>query len=150
MRPDDGRVISNFICQALSGEDITVHGDGSQTRSFCYVDDTVEGLMRLMDSEHPAMPVNIGNPEELPVRRLVERIVVLTGTASKIIECPLPQDDPSRRRPDISRAKAVLDWEPRVSLEQGLRATIRWFEAEQNGLAAPIAIDAPEFATAAE
>ena len=106
--------------------------------------------MRLMDSAQPAMPVNIGNPEELPIRLLVERIVALTGTISKIVERPLPEDDPSRRRPDISRAKALLDWEPRVKLEQGLEATIRSFEAERNRLAAPITIDAREFATAAE
>ena len=128
MRPDDGRVISNFICQALNGDDITVYGDGSQTRSFCFVDDTVEGLMRLMESEHPTMPVNIGNPEELPVRRLVERIVALTGSLSKIVARPLPEDDPTRRRPDISRAKRLLDWSPSVALEQGLAATVRWFE----------------------
>ena len=150
MRPDDGRVISNFICQALSGDDITVYGDGSQTRSFCYIDDTVEALMRLMHSEHPAMPVKIGNPEELSVRLLVDRIIALTGTVSKIVERPLPKDDPSRRRPDISRAKALLGWEPAVGLAQGLEATIRGFEAEQNRLAAPITIDSPEFATAAE
>lgn len=150
MRPDDGRVISNFVCQALSGDDITIYGDGSQTRSFCYVDDTVEGLLRLMDCDHPTMPVNIGNPEELSVRVLVDRIVALTGTQSRIVERPLPQDDPSRRRPDISRAKALLDWEPGIDLERGLEATIRWFEIERNRRAAPIYVDAPEFATAAE
>jgi UDP-glucuronate decarboxylase len=150
MRPDDGRVISNFICQALSGEDITVYGDGSQTRSFCFVDDTVEGLMRLMDSEHPPMPVNIGNPEELAIRVLVDRIIALTGSLSNIVERALPEDDPSRRRPDISRAKALLDWQPSVDLDQGLESTIRWFEAEQNRVAASITIEAPELATAAE
>ena len=150
MRPDDGRVISNFICQALSGDDITVYGDGSQTRSFCFVDDTVEGLMRLMDSEHPTMLVNIGNPEELPVRLLVERIVALTGGVSKVVERPLPEDDPTRRRPDISRAKALLDWTPSVDLEQGLTATVRWFEVERKRVAEAITIEAPEFATAAE
>jgi len=150
MRPDDGRVVSNFICQALSGEDITVYGDGSQTRSFCYVDDTVEGLTRLMDSEQATGPVNIGNPEELTVRRLVDRIVALTGTLSRIVERPLPEDDPTRRRPDISRAKNLLDWAPRVDLDEGLRDTIRWFEVEQNRLAAPIFVDSSELATAAE
>jgi UDP-glucuronate decarboxylase len=150
MRPDDGRVVSNFICQALRGEDITVYGDGTQTRSFCYVDDTVEGLMRLMDSEHPALPVNIGNPEELSVRSLVDRIVELTGTSPKIVEQPLPEDDPSRRRPDISRAKELLGWEPRVGLDQGLEATIHWFEDEQNRIAAPMYMDAPGTALAAE
>lgn len=150
MRADDGRVVSNFICQALGGDDITVYGDGSQTRSFCYVDDTVEGLFRLMDSDHPAIPVNIGNPEELSVRALVDRIVELTGTSPRIVEQRLPEDDPSRRKPDISRAKELLGWEPRVTLDQGLEATILWFENEQNRLAAPMYVDAPPIATAAE
>ena len=150
MRPDDGRVVSNFICQALRGEDITVYGDGTQTRSFCYVDDTVEGLMRLMDSGHPALPVNIGNPQELSVRSLVDRIVELTGTSPRVVEQALPEDDPSRRRPDISRAKELLGWEPRVGLDQGLEATIHWFEDEQNRIAAPMYMDAPGTALAAE
>ena len=150
MRADDGRVISNFICQALSGEDITVYGDGSQTRSFCYVDDTVEGIIRLTDCKDADAPVNIGNPEELSIRLLVDRIVALTGSLSTVVQCPLPQDDPTRRRPDISRAKRLLGWEPTVELIQGIEATIRWFEVEQNRLAPAILIETPPFATAAE
>lgn len=133
MRPDDGRVVSNVICQALSGKDITVHGDGSQTRSFCYVSDMVDGLMRLMDSEPaPGAPVNLGNPVELTVSDLVHRVLALTGSKSDIVHRPLPVDDPRRRRPDISRAKALLGWEPRVALQEGLEATAAWFADEQN------------------
>ena len=133
MRPDDGRVVSNVICQALSGEDITVYGDGSQTRSFCYVSDMVDGLMRLMDSEpSPGAPVNLGNPVELTVCDLVERVLTLTGSSSKIVHLPLPMDDPRRRRPDIGRAKAILGWEPRVGLQEGLEATAAWFSDEQH------------------
>jgi UDP-glucuronate decarboxylase len=131
MRPDDGRVVANFVCQALTGADITVYGDGRQTRSFCYVGDMVDGLMGLMESD-VAGPVNLGNPHEVDVHELVERVLRLTGSASKMVHRPLPVDDPRRRRPDISRAKAVLGWEPRVSLEQGLEATIAWF-AEKRG-----------------
>jgi len=128
MRPDDGRVVSNVICQALSGQDITVYGDGSQTRSFCYASDLVDGLMRLMDSEPaPGAPVNLGNPVELTVNDLVERVLNMTGSASRMINLPLPQDDPRRRRPDIGRAKAILGWEPKVDLQQGLEATVEWF-----------------------
>jgi UDP-glucuronate decarboxylase len=116
MRPDDGRVVSNVICQALSGEDVTIYGDGSQTRSFCYVSDLVDGLMRLMDSEpSPGAPVNIGNPVELTVNDLVARVTAMTGSLSKVINLPLPVDDPRRRRPDIGRAKAILGWEPPMS-----------------------------------
>jgi UDP-glucuronate decarboxylase len=133
MRPDDGRVVSNVVCQALSGEDITVYGDGSQTRSFCYASDMVEGLMRLMDSDpSPGAPVNLGNPVELTVNDLVERVIAMTGSGSKVINLPLPQDDPRRRRPDISRAKAILGWEPKVELQQGLEATVDWFSNEQH------------------
>jgi UDP-glucuronate decarboxylase len=132
MRADDGRVISNIVCQALEGDDITIYGDGSQTRSFCFVDDTVEGLMRLMDREHPTMPVNIGNPEELTVRELVDRVVALTGTKSRIVTRSLPVDDPRRRKPDIRRAIALLDWRPTVDLDHGLKATIAWFERAEN------------------
>jgi UDP-glucuronate decarboxylase len=131
MRADDGRVISNMICQAIQGDDVTIYGDGSQTRSFCFVDDTVEALVRLMASEHPAMPVNIGNPEELSVSALAERIIALTGTSSRIVRRPLPTDDPTRRRPDIGRALALLDWRPTFDLDRGLEATIRWFEDAQ-------------------
>lgn len=145
MRPDDGRVISNMICQALAGEDITIYGDGSQTRSFCFVDDTVEALLRLMDSEHPAMPVNIGNPQELTVRALAERVVAMTDTPSRIVQRPLPMDDPTRRRPDISRAAALLGWRPTVDLERGLAETIRWFEdAQMRGAIARPLVEAAE------
>ncbi len=133
MRADDGRVVSNIVCQALSGEDITIYGDGSQTRSFCYVSDMIEGLMRLMDSEPaPGAPVNLGNPVELTVSDLAERVIALTGSRSRLVHMPLPVDDPRRRRPDISRAKAILGWEPKVGLQQGLEATAEWFSDEQN------------------
>ncbi len=149
MRADDGRVISNVICQALEGDDITLYGDGAQTRSFCYVDDTVEGLMRLMDSDHPTIPVNIGNPEELSVRELIDRVVAMTRTSSRIVAMPLPVDDPRRRKPDISRAIELLDWRPTIALEQGLAATVAWFEDENNRLAQRQFADAP-FVAAAE
>jgi UDP-glucuronate decarboxylase len=133
MRPDDGRVVSNVLCQALSGEDITVYGDGTQTRSFCYVSDMVDGLMRLMDSDPaPGAPVNLGNPIELTVSDLVDRVLALTGSNSRIVHRPLPMDDPRRRRPDISRAKALLGWEPKIGLQEGLEATAAWFADEQN------------------
>ncbi|HYG27444.1 MAG TPA: UDP-glucuronic acid decarboxylase family protein [Caulobacteraceae bacterium] len=125
----DGRVVSNFVSQALNGDDITIYGDGKQTRSFCYVDDLVDGLNRLIryDGSQPG-PVNIGNPIELTLHELVDVILELTGSSSEIVYRPLPVDDPKRRKPDISKAKALLDWEPRTSLEMGLRATIEWFE----------------------
>ena len=151
MRCDDGRVVSNVVCQALSGKDITIYGDGSQTRSFCFVSDMVEALSRLMDSDRAVgMPVNLGNPNELTVKRLVDMVVAMTGTDSRVVYHPLPEDDPRRRKPDISRAKELLGWEPRVDLEQGLEATIRWFDDERNRVAAPMYIDAPAMATAAE
>ncbi len=131
MRADDGRVVSNLVCQALNGDDITVHGDGSQTRSFCFVDDLVEGLMRLMDSEAAAgLPVNLGNPNELSVRDLVALVLEMTGSGSRIMLRPLPVDDPRRRKPDVGRAKQLLDWAPQIDLEQGLRATIDYFREE--------------------
>jgi UDP-glucuronate decarboxylase len=131
MDPDDGRVVSNVICQALSGAPVTIYGDGSQTRSFCYVDDLVEGILRLMayDGSQPG-PVNLGNPDELTVSDLVERVMRMTGSNSPVTQRPLPQDDPRRRKPDISRAKALLGWEPAVSLEEGLEATIPYFASE--------------------
>ena len=131
MDPDDGRVVSNVICQALAGEPITIYGDGSQTRSFCYVDDLVDGLLALMahDGEQPG-PVNLGNPNELTVRDLVDRVVALTGTRSPVTYRPLPQDDPRRRRPDISLAQQLLGWEPKVGLQQGLEATTAYFAEE--------------------
>jgi nucleoside-diphosphate-sugar epimerase/spore maturation protein CgeB len=151
MRCDDGRVVSNIVCQALSGDDITVYGDGTQTRSFCYVDDMIEGLLRLMGSDRAAgMPVNLGNPNELTVRQLVDVVVALTGTESRLVYRPLPEDDPQRRKPDISRAAKLLDWRPTVDLEQGLEATIAWFEDEANRVVQPMFVDAPAMATAAE
>ena len=132
MRPDDGRVVSNVICQAIADEPITVYGDGSQTRSFCYVSDMVEGLMRLMDSEPaPGAPVNLGNPNELTVSDLVTRVLALTGSRSEVVHMPLPVDDPRRRRPDIGRAEAILGWSPTVDLQTGLEATAAWFAKEQ-------------------
>jgi UDP-glucuronate decarboxylase len=127
MREDDGRVVSNVICQALSGEDITVYGDGSQTRSFCYVSDLVAGLMRLMDSDVTDGPVNLGNPLELTVCDLVDRVVQMTGSRARIAYLPLPIDDPRRRRPDISRARDRLGWQPRIGLQEGLEKTAAWF-----------------------
>jgi UDP-glucuronate decarboxylase len=128
---EDGRVVSNVIRQALAGEDITVYGDGRQTRSFCYVDDLVDGLMRLMacEDELPG-PINLGNPNELTVNELVERVVRLTDSLSTVVTRPLPVDDPKRRRPDISRARDLLGWAPATAVEDGLKATIAWFEGE--------------------
>jgi dTDP-glucose 4,6-dehydratase len=126
MRVQDGRAIPAFLSQALRGEDVTVFGDGSQTRSLCYVSDLVDGIYRLMMSD-TADPVNIGNPHELTIRQLAERIVALTGSSSRIVERPLPVDDPRVRQPDISRARAILGWEPKVSLEEGLPRTLEYF-----------------------
>jgi len=129
MHPQDGRVVSNFIVQALRGEDITVYGDGSQTRAFCYVDDLIEGFVRMMATDDEVTgPVNLGNPHEIPVRELAERIIALTGSRSQLVYRPLPQDDPMQRCPDISRAQALLDWQPRVPLEDGLKQTIAYFD----------------------
>jgi UDP-glucuronate decarboxylase len=131
MHPDDGRVVSNLICQALSDREITLYGDGSQTRSFCYVSDMVDALMALMEAEFDGMePVNVGNPTELTVRELADRVVEMTGTRNRVVYRPLPQDDPRRRRPDISRAKALLGWAPRVELAEGLAKTCAWFAEE--------------------
>lgn len=131
MRPDDGRVVSNFIVQALRNEDITVYGDGSQTRSFCYVDDLIEGFHRLMYGPHVIhAPVNMGNPNEFTVRELAERIMDITGSSSRIVHRPLPVDDPRQRRPDITVAKRELGWEPGVVLDDGLKATIAFFERQ--------------------
>ena len=128
MHPADGRVVSNFIMQALKGEPITIYGDGSQTRSFCYVDDLIRGLMSLMDTGPDVTgPINIGNPNEFTVRELAEKVIELTGSSSRIVEEPLPQDDPRQRQPDISKAKRDLGWEPTVQLEQGLTQTIDYF-----------------------
>jgi UDP-glucuronate decarboxylase len=131
MNPDDGRVISNIVCQALTGEPVTIYGDGSQTRSFCYVADMVQGLRRLMECDLVRLEaINLGNPHELMVSEVAERVIAMTGSTSKLITLPLPVDDPRRRRPDIGRARAVLQWEPSVPLEEGLRATIEWFAQE--------------------
>ncbi len=129
MHPNDGRVVSNFIVQALRGQDITLYGNGAQTRAFCYVDDLIGGLLRLMATPPDVIgPINIGNPQEITVRELAERIIALTGSRSRLVHRPLPQDDPMQRCPDISRAEAVLDWRPLVGLEHGLGQTIRYFE----------------------
>ncbi|HEU0045004.1 UDP-glucuronic acid decarboxylase family protein [Sphingomonas sp.] len=130
MHPEDGRVVSNLICQALSDRDITLYGDGSQTRSFCYVSDMVDALTALMESNVGMEPVNVGNPVELTVKELADHVVALTGTRNKVVYLPLPVDDPRRRRPDISRAKALLGWEPRVGLAEGLEKTCAWFAEE--------------------
>ncbi len=130
MRPRDGRVVSNFIVQALSGEPITIYGDGSQTRSFCYASDEVEGIFRLfMRGDHN--PTNVGNPDEYTVRQLAELVVELTGTSSGIVHEPLPVDDPKVRKPDITRARAMLDWEPTVHVREGLARTIEYFRSLQ-------------------
>ena len=129
MHPNDGRVVSNFIVQALKGEPITIYGDGSQTRSFCFASDLVSGLIALMDSgPETTGPINLGNPVEFTVRELAALVIALTGSRSKIVHQPLPHDDPKQRKPDISLAKAQLGWEPRISLDQGLRQTIAYFE----------------------
>ena len=133
MRPHDGRVVSNFIVQALKGEPLTVYGSGKQTRSFCFVEDEIEGLIKLMlapDSGDIHGPVNIGNPHELTVLEIAEKIVALSGSASRIIFEPLPEDDPKVRRPDIARARQLLDWSPKISLEEGLSRTIDYFRAK--------------------
>ena len=130
MHPSDGRVVSNFILQALQNQDITIFGDGMQTRSFCYRDDLIDGMMRLMNaSDDTSMPINVGNPAEFTIRELAELTIELTGSSSKLVFNPLPQDDPLQRRPDISRAKELLDWEPKVQLREGLHKTITYFEA---------------------
>jgi dTDP-glucose 4,6-dehydratase len=128
MRPRDGRVVSNFIVQAVGGEPLTVYGDGSQTRSFCYVDDLVEGIVRVFDAG-TCDPTNLGNPNEFTVRQLAERVLALTGSTSPVVERPLPVDDPRVRQPDITRARELLGWEPQVSLDAGLRRTIEYFRA---------------------
>ena len=129
MRARDGRVVSNFIVQALKGEPLTIYGDGSQTRSFCYVSDLVEGIYRLFASDR-SEPTNIGNPNEFTVKALAERVLQLTGARSKLVERPLPTDDPKVRQPDISVARQVLKWEPQVSLDEGLERTIGFFRAQ--------------------
>ncbi len=130
MHPNDGRVVSNFIVQALRGDDITIYGEGQQTRSFCYVDDLVEGFLRLMASDGSITgPINLGNPGEFTIRQLAERVLDLVGSSSSLVFKPLPQDDPQQRQPDISQAKAVLGWEPTIMLDEGLSKTITYFDA---------------------
>ena len=130
MNPDDGRVVSNFVVQALRGQDLTVYGDGTQTRSFCYVDDLLEGCLRLMNQTETVGPVNIGNPGEFTMLELAELTLKLVGGKSRIVHRPLPADDPRQRRPDISVARRVLGWEPRVALEEGLQRTIAYFRTQ--------------------
>jgi UDP-glucuronate decarboxylase len=134
MHPGDGRVVSNFIVQALKGEDITLYGDGGQTRSFCYVDDLVDGLIRMMASDvSETGPINLGNPTEFTIRQLAELVIALTGSGSKLVFRPLPSDDPKQRKPDISRAEATLGWRPSVPLRDGLVSTIDYFETQMRG-----------------
>ncbi|WP_181296608.1 UDP-glucuronic acid decarboxylase family protein [Pseudomonas sp. Q2-TVG4-2] len=129
MHPNDGRVVSNFIVQALNGEDLTIYGEGHQTRSFCYVDDLIEGFVRLMNTaDEVTGPINLGNPGEFTMRQLAERVLELTGSASRIVFRPLPEDDPQQRQPDITQAKSVLDWRPTIMLDQGLEKTIQYFD----------------------
>ncbi len=133
MLPNDGRVVSNFIVQALKGEDITIYGDGSQTRSFCYVDDLVEAIYRTMNQDETTGPINIGNPSEFTIRELAEKVISLVGGSCRLIEKPLPADDPKQRQPDISQARRVLGWEPQVPLEDGLKRTIAYFREQLEG-----------------
>jgi len=136
MHPQDGRVVSNFVVQALLGKPLTVYGDGSQTRSFCYVDDLIEGLVRLMESpDEVTGPINLGNPEECTILELAERVRELTGSRSEIVFKPLPENDPVRRCPDITRAKSLLGWQPKTPLEEGLARTIAYFDALLRGRA---------------
>jgi UDP-glucuronate decarboxylase len=129
MHPNDGRVVSNFIVQALLGRDITIYGDGSQTRSFCYVDDLIDGLVRLMNTPDAVIgPINLGNPKEFSIRELATTIIDLTGSPSRIVQQVLPQDDPRQRQPNISKAKELLSWEPRIALKDGLKQTIEYFD----------------------
>ncbi len=129
MHPYDGRVVSNFIRQALAGEDITIFGEGNQTRSFCYLDDLIEGLMLLMNAPDDCFePINLGNPDEFTILELAQLVIELTGSKAKLVYKPLPEDDPRQRRPDITLAKRKLGWEPRVKLRDGLVKTIEWFK----------------------
>jgi len=142
MHPDDGRVVSSLVCQALRGEPITIYGDGSQTRSFCYVSDMVEGLIRLMESDIDGTePVNLGNPEEFTIGELLTKVLAVVPSAAAVTHHDLPQDDPRRRRPDIARARDLLGWEPHVALDDGLPQTARWF-ARELGISLPMAVAA--------
>ena len=128
MAPDDGRVVSNFIMQALKGEDLTVYGDGLQTRSFCYCDDLIAGMMKLMDQDEHTGPINIGNPVENTMLELAEAVIKVTGSRSKVVHMPLPKDDPKKRCPDITKARTLLGWEPQVRLAEGLKSTMEWYK----------------------
>ena len=129
MRINDGRAIPNFLKQALTGKDLTVYGNGSQTRSFCFVSDLIEGIFRLLMSEQNN-PVNIGNPNEMTIQSLTDKILQATGSKSKIVQVPLPEDDPKTRQPNITLAKTLLDWEPKVSLDEGLKPTLKYFKEQ--------------------
>jgi len=130
MHPNDGRVVSNFIVQALKNNDITIYGDGNQTRSFCYVTDMIDGMVKMMNTDDNIIgPINIGNPSEFTIKELAEKILLLTGSKSKLIYKPLPADDPLQRQPDISKAKKILNWEPKVKLDEGLKKTIAYFKS---------------------
>jgi UDP-glucuronate decarboxylase len=134
MQKDDGRVVSNFVLQALRGQDITIYGDGSQTRSFCYVDDLVDGLIKLMNTpDGTTGPVNLGNPFEFTIRQLAEKVIKMTGSLSKVVYHPLPNDDPRQRQPDISLARELLGWQPSIELDAGLQKTIAYFQDELSG-----------------
>ena len=130
MRINDGRVVSNFIVQALRGEDITIYGRGEQTRSFCYVSDLVRGILAMMEKDDFAGPVNLGNPGEFTIKELADIVLEMTGSKSKLVYLPLPSDDPALRRPDISLAKDKLGWQPEIALREGLKLTIEYFEKE--------------------
>jgi len=131
MQIDDGRVVSNFIVQALRGEDITIYGEGNQTRSFCYVDDMIEAFIRMMNTDRSVTgPINVGNPGEFTIRQLADMVIKMTGSKSKIIHKELPKDDPVKRRPDISKAQNILGWNPKVKLEVGLVTTIEYFKSK--------------------
>jgi len=144
MHPNDGRVVSNFIVQSLLGTDITVYGDGMQTRSFCYVDDLIDGLIRLMSTpEKVTGPINIGNPTEFSMLELATMVIDMTGSRSRVVHRPLPENDPRQRRPDISRAQELLSWKPRTQLKDGLRRTITYFEKllSEKGVRAALTAD---------
>ncbi|MGH1571166.1 UDP-glucuronic acid decarboxylase family protein [Methylobacterium sp. P31] len=129
MHPNDGRVVSNLVTQALKGEDITLYGDGKQTRSFCYVDDLIDGFLRMMETGPEVIgPINLGNPSEFTIRQLAELVLEITGSRSAIVHAPLPPDDPRQRRPDIAKAKALLEWEPKIGLREGIERTIAYFD----------------------
>jgi UDP-glucuronate decarboxylase len=138
MHPDDGRVVSNFVVQALMDEPLTLYGDGAQTRAFCYVDDLVDGLIRLMDSSADVTgPINLGNPGEFTIRELAHRVLALTGSNSPVVQRPLPENDPLQRQPDITRARALLGWQPTVALSEGLERTVGYFRELADDRAAP-------------